>query len=60
MGGNRIIQTFKAKTSIEKLEIFLKKNNFDIAYRFAKNEKFPEEVLAEISRYYGDFFYEKV
>jgi hypothetical protein len=60
MGGNRMIQTFKAKTNIEKLEMFLKKDNFDVAYRFAKNEKFSEEVLAEISRYYGDFFYKKV
>lgn len=60
MGNNKIAQILKAKTNIEKLEHFLRKENYDTAYRFAKNEKFSEEVLAEISRYYGDFYYKKV
>lgn len=60
IAGSKVLQILKARTNIEKLETFIKKENFDVAYRFAKNEKFSEEVLAEISRYYGDFFYKKV
>ena len=59
-GANKATQVLKQKTNIEKLEIFLRKKHYDVAYKFAKNEKFSEEVLADISHYYGDFFYGKV
>ena len=59
-GANRIVQILREKTNIEKLEIFLKKEHYDIAYKFAKNENFSDEVLADISKYYGDFYYKKV
>ncbi len=58
--NSRIMQTLREKTNIDKLEAFLRKRHYDVAYKFAKNEKFSEEVLADISRYYGDFFLSKV
>lgn len=37
-----------------KLEKFFKRNTFDIAYRFAKNNNYDESLLAEISKHHGD------
>ncbi len=58
--NSRTMQTLKEKSNIDKLESFLRKRHYDVAYKFAKNEKFSEEVLADISRYYGDFLHSKV
>ena len=55
-----IVQILRQRKSIEKLEFFLKKRHYDVAYRFAKNEKFSNEVLMDILKYHGDFYYEKV
>ncbi len=60
VGATRAAQTLREKTNIDKLECFLKKRHYDVAYKFAKNEKFSEEVLADICRYHGDFHYSKV
>jgi len=59
-GASKIMQCLKEKTNIDKLEAFLRKKHYDVAYKFARNEKFSEEVLADISRYYGDFYLGKV
>jgi len=59
-GTSKSMQILKGKNNTEKLNAFLKKNSFDVAYKFAKNEKYSEEVLSDIARYYGDFFYNKV
>ena len=58
--NSRITQTLREKSNIDKLEAFLRKRHYDVAFKFAKNEKFSEEVLADISRYYGDFLHGKV
>ena len=60
VGTSKTTQVLKEKSNIEKLECFIRKKSYDVAYKFAKNEKFSEEVLADISRYYGDFLYGKV
>lgn len=36
-----------------------KKNDFDNALKFARNLKYDELLLAEISRLHGDYFYNK-
>lgn len=54
------MHTLKEKNNIDKLEAFLAKKHYDVAYKFAENEKFSEEVLADISRLYGSFFLAKV
>ena len=56
----KIMQTLREKNSIDKLEAFIKKKHYDVALNFAENEKFAPEVLADISRYYGDFYLGKV
>ena len=53
-------QSLKEISKIEKLEIFMKKKHYDVAYVFARNENFSEDVLAEIARYYGDMLHSKV
>ena len=58
--NSKMMQTLREKINLEKLEMFVKKKHYDVAYTFAKNEKFSEEVLADISRYYGDFLHSKV
>jgi len=55
-----IMHSLKEKNNIDKLEAFLYKKHYDVAYKFAENEKFSEEVLADISRQYGSFFLGKV
>ena len=37
-----------------KLEKFFKRNSYDLAYIFAKNNNYDESLLAEISRHHGD------
>lgn len=58
--ASKSTQTLREKSNIDKLGNFIKKNHFDVAYKFAKNEKFSEEVLADISKHYGDFLHGKV
>jgi hypothetical protein len=55
-----IMHSLTEKNNIDKLETFLNKKHYDIAYKFAVNEKFSEEVLADISKQYGDFYLGKV
>jgi hypothetical protein len=38
----------------------MKRRHFDVAYNFAKNEKFSEEVLAGIAKFQGDNLCTKV
>lgn len=56
----RVLETLREKSNIDKLETFLKKKHFDVAFSFAKNAAFPGDVLAEIARYHGDFYLGKV
>jgi len=56
----KVLETLREKSNIDKLEIFLKKKHYDVAYSFAESERFSAEVLAEIMRYYGDYYLGKV
>ena len=58
--NSKTMQTLREKASAEKLELFIKKKHFDVAYVFAKNENFSREVLADISHHYADFLHSKV
>ena len=42
-----------------KLEKFFNRKFYDLAYRVAKNNKYDESLLAEISKYHGDHEYAK-
>jgi hypothetical protein len=57
---SKMTQTLREKTNIDKLESFLRKKHYEVAYKFAKNENFSQEVIADISRYYGDSLHSKV
>jgi hypothetical protein len=58
--SSKTIQTLREKSSAEKLELFIKKKHFDVAYLFATNEKFSEDVRADICHHNGDFLHSKV
>ena len=47
------------KENTFKIEMFFKKNFFDVMYRFASNQSNDKSLLAEISRLHGDNLYEK-
>ena len=57
---SKATQTLKEKLNLDKLELFLRKKHYDVAFKFARNENFSKEVLSDISRYHGDFHYSKV
>ena len=59
-GNTKTTRILREKQNVDKLKSFLTKKHYDVAYKFAKNEKFSDEVLADISRYSGDYHYTKV
>lgn len=56
----KIIQKLKEKSNAEKLEVFIRRPFFDIAYKYAKNERYEPYVIADICKYHGDHLYTKV
>ena len=57
--GDYEIKCFSEFENAKKLERYFSKNVFDLAFRFAKNNKYDDNLLAEISRYHADHFYNK-
>jgi len=49
----------KESDNNQKLEKIFRKNDFGTALKFARNLKYDEPLLAEISRLHGDHFYQK-
>ncbi|KAL4427594.1 hypothetical protein ABPG74_012985 [Tetrahymena malaccensis] len=49
----------KEKENAYKIEYFFKRSQFDVAYKFAKNQDSDPALLAEISRLHGDNLYTK-
>lgn len=54
--ADRDVDLFEIRemSNSDKLEKFFKKNQFELAYKFAKSNNYDESLLAEISRVHGD------
>ena len=58
--NSKTLQTLREMSSADKLELFLKKKQFEVAYVFAKNENFSPEVVSDICHHFGDSLHSKV
>ena len=47
------------KENAKKMELFLSKSEYEVAYLFAKNQNADDELLAELSKKHGDNQYDK-